>query len=93
MAGKKCSQVEMFFLPGTAQTNGGGSLCMVTYSLDSCSSEGKRWLSEENGRRTRLLAALVAIEDQRTGLFPDHCPPKNGSEFWRTLIVHNCSKR
>lgn len=37
----------MFFSSGTAQTNGGGSLCMVTYSLDR-----------------RLLAALVAIEDE-----------------------------
>jgi hypothetical protein len=29
-------QVRIFFSSGAAQTNGGGSFCIVTYSLVSC---------------------------------------------------------
>lgn len=57
------SQVKIFFSSGAAQTNGGGSLCMVRNSLVNCATARSVLnanLSVE-AILTRLCAALLAI--------------------------------
>ena len=63
-AEKKGSQVRMFFSSGSAQMNGGGSVCIVTYSFESWKVAQIRQdgsFRTNDGTRTRLWAALLAV--------------------------------
>lgn len=54
----------MFFSSGTAQTNGGGSFCMATYSLVSCLVEDNKDQYESIGikRSQHILSYALPLK-------------------------------